>query len=328
MKKKRNRRKKKNNILIPIILFLVTLLIIVAIFYIRKSHADKDKTIQTISLNSMNYPLNIEATVSADSIKNNLDVDSENTIEETSNEEEIVSANESPDPWALPLDPKIEGIPEILNNPSGTIIDKDDLDTSNLSSYFVAVEIPDEVFNYINGRSFQENSQISREDLRYIKLLHYNFDHEIQVGELIVNASLAKEMCNIFTELFNNEYEIYSMYLPDRYWTGDGNTTDTESCDANNTSAFFYRVVDGSNKLSNHAMGKAIDINPQQNPYVSYKNGSAECIHENALDYIDRTTGAEHMITESGVCYRLFTVSGYKWGGSWNSIKDYQHFEK
>jgi hypothetical protein len=117
------------------------------------------------------------------------------------------------------------------------------------------------------------------------------------------------------------------MYLPDRYWTGDGNETDTASCDDNNTSAFFYRVVDGSSKLSKHARGLAIDINPQQNPYVDYRSGQPECIHENALAYIDRTTGVAHVITEDDLCYKLFTQNGYKWGGAWKNIKDYQHFE-
>lgn len=211
---------------------------------------------------------------------------------------------------------------------SGYVVDSVNIDLTNLDSYFVVSTIPDDVFQYINGKSYTPNNDIQLDDLRYIKLLHYNYDHNIQVGELIVNKSIADEIKDIFIELFENEYEIEKMYLPDRYWTGDGNTTDDAACDDNNTSAFFYRRVGGSNSLSNHAYGLAIDINPQQNPYVSYRNGSAECIHENALAYLDRTSGAAHMITTNDLCYQLFVSHGYTWGGSWRNIKDYQHFEK
>lgn len=89
-----------------------------------------------------------------------------------------------------------------------------------------------------------------------------------------MNADLAEDYTNIFRELFEVEYEIQSMYLIDNYWTGDGDTSDTASIEVNNTSAFCYRAVTGGTKLSNHAFGRAIDINPQQNPYVSYSSGS------------------------------------------------------
>lgn len=212
--------------------------------------------------------------------------------------------------------------------PAGTVITGAQVDMTSIDRYFCVYEISDAVYNRINGKSYRENEDIAISDLRYIKLLHYNFDHELQVGELIVNKSIATDVVNIFRELFHAEYEIQSMYLIDRYWTGDEEETDTASIDANNTSAFFYRRIAGSSKLSKHAMGLAIDINPQQNPYVSYRTGCPVCIHENALSYIDRTTGAEHMILSGDVCYEIFAKYGFTWGGNWNTIKDYQHFER
>jgi len=61
---------------------------------------------------------------------------------------------------------------------------------------------------------------------------------------------------------------------------------------------------------------------------VSYKSGSPVWSHENANDYIDRTTGLPHVITHDDVCYQIFKKYGFTWGGDWNTIKDYQHFEK
>lgn len=212
--------------------------------------------------------------------------------------------------------------------PAGTVIDKANIDFNNLSQYFVAYEIPEDVYNYINGKSYQENPYVALSDLRYVKLLHYNFNHELQVGELIVAADLQGDYLGIFAELFVAEYEIQSMYLPDKYWTGDPTSTDSASIDVNNSSCFMYRPATGSSKLSKHSYGRAIDINPQQNPYVSYSSGSPVWSHENANDYIDRTTGLPHVITENDVCYQIFTKYGFTWGGSWTNIKDYQHFQK
>lgn len=205
---------------------------------------------------------------------------------------------------------------------------EDQIDRNTLSQYFCAFPISDEIYERIHGKSYRENDNIGLEQLRYIKVLHYNFDHQLQMGELIVNADLAENYTNIFRELFEVEYEIQSMYLIDNYWTGDGDTSDTASIEVNNTSAFCYRAVTGGTKLSNHAFGRAIDINPQQNPYVSYSSGSPVWSHDNADVYIDRNAGLDHMIDHDDICYQIFVKYGFSWGGDWNSVKDYQHFEK
>ena len=117
---------------------------------------------------------------------------------------------------------------------------------------------------------------------------------------MIVNVQLAEEVCNIFRELFENEYEIYSMYLVDNFWTGDGDSSDYASIDVNNTSCFNYREQTGGGALSNHAYGCAIDLNPMENPYVVYDGDTpVEWAHSNADPYIDRNSGAEHV---GGVC--------------------------
>lgn len=212
---------------------------------------------------------------------------------------------------------------------AGTVLEPQRIDMTQLPHYFVSAEIieGDAVYKRIIGKSYVENSNVGLKDLRYLKLLHYNFDHEIQVGELIVAADLAQDYLDIFEELFRQEYEIYSMFLIEEFWTGDGNESDTASCDANNTSAFCYRAITGGSELSNHAFGRAIDINPQQNPYVTYRGGRPYWYHENANDYIDRDSGMPHMIDHEDLCFRLFVEYGFSWGGDWDNVKDYQHFE-
>jgi len=201
---------------------------------------------------------------------------------------------------------------------------------TNADDYFTINEIVqgDAVYERINGRSYRENPNVALSDLRYLTVLHYNFDGLVQTGEIIVNASIAEDTVAVFKELFSKRYQIFSMYLVDNYWTGDGESSDTASIEVNNTSAFNYREITGGGSLSNHAYGRAIDINPQQNPYVTYNGDIPTYWHTNAAPYIDRTSGDPHVIVEGDVCYNAFIAHGFSWGGHWDNPVDYQHFEK
>lgn len=81
--------------------------------------------------------------------------------------------------------------------------------------------------------------------------------------------------------------------------------------------------------ISNHAKGRAIDINPFYNPYITYnKDGTANISPEGSEPYADRTASFPYKIDENDLAYKLFKEHGFTWGGNWNSVKDYQHFEK
>lgn len=213
----------------------------------------------------------------------------------------------------------------------GDVIPNELIDTDNLSQYFTSSGITegDAVFARIEGQSFVYNADIGLNELSYLKMLHVNFDGCYQVGEMIVNASVAQQVLEIFEQLCEARYEIYSMYLIDDFWVGNGTDSDTESIDHNNTSCFCYRPASGSSHLSLHALGLAIDLNPQQNPYVRVNSdGSLSCSHENAEQYVtNRSSDVPHVITESDYAYQLFTSAGWTWGGSWNNPRDYQHFQ-
>lgn len=213
---------------------------------------------------------------------------------------------------------------------AGYVFTEGQFDAASPEQYFTAVPIPDAVFERINGKSYRENDNISLDQLRYLKVVHYNFDHQVQVGEIIVNAALASDFLSVFQELFADGYEICQMHLVDDYWTGDPITTDTASIDMDNTSAFNYRTATNSSKLSNHAFGCAVDLNPLENPYVTFSDsGAAHVYHDNAEQYKDnRTSDEPHVITHEDTAFNVFKKYGFSWGGDWNNPRDYQHFEK
>ena len=182
---------------------------------------------------------------------------------------------------------------------------------------------------YITGVSYpavEANTapEITPDELRYLHILHYDFEGEVAEGELICNQAIAADLVDIFYELYRNEYQIEKVLLIDEYG-GD----DTASMEDNNTSCFNYRVVEGSTSLSKHALGLAIDINPYYNPYITYdKQGGMHVSPESAALYADRSVDFPYKIDENDLCYKLFVKHGFTWGGNWNSVKDYQHFQK
>jgi len=96
----------------------------------------------------------------------------------------------------------------------------------------------------------------------------------------------------------------------------------------NNTSAFNYRNATGSSNLSRHAYGMAIDLNPQQNPYLWKSGNRYKYAHDNAASFIDRKMDDPHIIVKGDICYEIFKKYGFSWGGEWTNPIDYQHFEK
>lgn len=244
------------------------------------------------------------------------------------------SPTQSPEPTMGP-----KSSPEkVLANKAGTVIPENAVDGAKLWEYFTASSIMpgDAVYSRINGKSYRENSDIQLSQLRYLKVLHRNYNGKIQVGELICNASVAQDLLAIFRELFQSKYQIYSMYLVDDFWNGDGLSTDEASVRANNTSAFNYRRASDSTSLSTHALGKAVDINPRHNPYVV--QGSSGWYTDPHIDYdtgeegyVDPATrpGRLHAMTDGDLCVQTFKKYGFTWGGDWTGqSRDYQHFER
>lgn len=203
------------------------------------------------------------------------------------------------------------------------IVDVSTLSKNNIQAYFTIEPISDEIFSRIYKKSYKEDCTVPKEELRYLRVLHVDGEGNTRIGELIVNKSIAKDIKTIFQKLYQQSYPIEKMVLVDTY-----DADDNASMADNNTSSFNYRVVEGTTHLSKHSLGLAIDINPRYNPYIHTLNGKVVCSPENGCDYQDRSKNFPYKIDTSDYAYQLFTSYGFSWGGSWNSSKDYQHFQK
>lgn len=190
--------------------------------------------------------------------------------------------------------------------------------------------LSEEIILRIAGLSYPRDSitnpakdVIPLQDLRYVKIRYIDFDGKAQNGELICNQKIAQDLVEIFSELYDRQYPLASVRLVDDFG-GD----DLASMEADNTSCFNFREVTasggGSHKLSLHAYGLAVDLNPLYNPYV--KKG--KILPQSAKPYANRKNANPYRIYHEDLAYQLFTAHGFTWGGDWKSLKDYQHFEK
>ncbi|BBH51879.1 M15 family metallopeptidase [Fluviispira sanaruensis] len=180
--------------------------------------------------------------------------------------------------------------------------------------------IPEEIQKKMQRYTWKPDCPVSLGDLKYLSLPFYGFDNNIHMGHLIVHKDIATEVKIIFEELFESKFPIEKMHIIDDF-KGDDDLSMTE----NNTSAFNCRSVTGKPGIfSVHSYGRAIDINPKINPYIKGKL----VLPENGKQYTDRSLTSLGMIKLNDFTYNTFIKKGWTWGGSWISLKDYQHFEK
>jgi hypothetical protein len=157
---------------------------------------------------------------------------------------------------------------------------------------------------------------------RIIDLLYYSFDGKIHKGQLVIDERLIGDIREVFRVAFESKFPITSV-IPishDRFFKDGKWNEDDLSMLANNTSAFNYRLVTGGKSLSKHAYGFAIDINPVQNPYIK-----ADIILPAGAVYDTSKPGT---LGPDSPVVQTFLRLGWTWGGNWETLKDYQHFEK
>lgn len=206
-------------------------------------------------------------------------------------------------------------------NKENIIIDSSDIvKTVPKEPIFSYSEISTDIKNKMLGSSMPKNEPISFDDLSYLKLTYYGFDEKIHIGEMIVNKDVAEEVVEIFKELYMEKYPIEKIKLIDEY-----NASDELSMKDNNSSSFCYRTVSGTDVISNHGKGVAIDINPLYNPHVNTSTNKVS--PDTSYDYVNRNTVVKGMIVKGDACYNAFIKRGWSWGGNWRN-PDYQHFEK
>lgn len=160
-----------------------------------------------------------------------------------------------------------------------------------------------------------------RNQQKLIEVLYYSYDGKVHRGQLVIDRDLERDLRTVFEAAFEEEFPIQSV-IPVSHpkFRKDGRWDDGLTMAANNTSAFNYRRITGGTQLSNHAYGRAIDINPLDNPYIR-----GNLVLPPGAIYDPNAAGA--IRADSGIT-RAFLDLGWEWGGTWESRKDYQHFEK
>ena len=175
------------------------------------------------------------------------------------------------------------------------------------------------------GGSFKDYCPITIKDLRYLKVSYIGFDGKEHIGELVVNRAIANSVVAIFKELYNIKYPIRKMHL-----VSDYGASDFDSIEADNTSAFNCRKASGSRGWSKHTYGKAIDINPIENPYI-YSNGKT--VHKESIKFLHRkhkynNASDRAMLILGDKAVNIFIKRGWRWGYFFKEAKDLQHFDK
>ncbi len=183
--------------------------------------------------------------------------------------------------------------------------------------HFAARPLSPAVRDRVEGTSWHRGCPVGLDDLRYVRLSYWGFDGRRHRGELVVNRDAVRPVRRAFGRLYAVRFPIRRMRLVDEY-RGD----DFASIEADNTSAFNCRRATGSTHWSQHAYGRAIDVNPIENPYVAADGSTA---HVASIPYLERSRHRRGMARRRGVLVRAFAEVGWGWGGSWSGPVDYQH---
>jgi hypothetical protein len=165
--------------------------------------------------------------------------------------------------------------------------------------------------------TWRDGCPVARDELRHVTVVHTGFDGHDHTGELIVHADVAADVVGIFRALHAARFPLEEvriiaadeLELPP---TGDGNTT----------TGFVCRTMVSGARWSEHAYGRAIDVNPFHNPYV---RGDV-VLPELAGAYVDRSDLRPGMLAAGDVVTTAFAAAGWRWGGTWVSGPDWMHF--
>lgn len=153
--------------------------------------------------------------------------------------------------------------------------------------------------------------------MEVVTVFYRGFDGLRHEGQIVVERAVAKEVRAIFDEIEASGYRIRKVVPIVAYgWSDSASIAD------DNTSAFNYRhvIVPGqtSGNLSAHSYGRAIDLNPKENPFVSASGSSPRPYN----------TKNPATLTLQSSPVKIFIRHGWKWGGQWKGGRDYQHFSK
>jgi hypothetical protein len=181
-----------------------------------------------------------------------------------------------------------------------------------------AAPLSPEIRKAMTGVSWRAGCPVGLDDLRVVRARFVGMDGRAHTGRIVVHREVADPVVAVLRRLYAARFPIRRMVPVDAY-----GGSDFRSIEADNTSAFNCRYVDGTRRWSEHAYGRAIDLNPIENPYVT-SGGTTS--HRASRPYVRRTPYRPGMAVEGGVLVRAFDAAGWGWGGRWSGARDYQHF--
>jgi hypothetical protein len=199
--------------------------------------------------------------------------------------------------------------------PAGSVVVAPRAAAATLPAYTSSIRTIDSALATRMRYSWHTGCPVPRSDLRYLRMTYYGFDGLAHQGEMVVHRYYATKVVTVFRRLYANRFPIRRMRLVDDY-----QGSDPASMAANNTSAFNCRRTTSGTSWSQHSYGRAIDINPIQNPYVSHGTVQPAA----GASYVTRSPLRKGMITWT--VRDAFSDVGWFWGGRWTSLKDYMHF--
>lgn len=166
--------------------------------------------------------------------------------------------------------------------------------------------------------SWRPGCPVDPSDLRRLDLSYWGFDDRHHTGALVVHASEAEAVIGVFRRLYERRFPIRRMEPIDVY-----GGSDEASIAADNTAGFNCRnaVASGPPTWSAHAFGRAIDVNPVENPYIL----EGEVLPPAGGAFLDRKDVRPGMAVPGGELVNAFAAAGWSWGGVWAN-PDYQHF--
>lgn len=188
------------------------------------------------------------------------------------------------------------------------------------TAFQVAIdELPPAIADAMCGVSWRDDSRCPAfADLAYLKISHLDFSGQPVIGELVVARGIVAHTRALFARLWAIGFPIRSMRLIDHF-----GGSDDASMAADNCSAFNFRTIAGTDLLSQHALGFAIDLNPIENPWVARSGVYPPA----GVDFLDRRQLRPGMIVRPGPVVAIFDELGWEWGGDWPRA-DYHHIVK
>ena len=167
--------------------------------------------------------------------------------------------------------------------------------------------------------SWHPGCPVAPAQLRRLRVAYWGFDGRAHTGALVANADAVSDLVHVFARLYAARFPIRRMRPIDAY-----HGRDEPSLEADNTAAFNcrYAVAPGPKRWSAHAFGRAIDVNPVENPYL--EGGRVHPRRGRA--FLDRSRRRPGMAVRGGLLVRAFAGVGWAWGGRWAGSPDYQHF--